>query len=293
MRVVWGIVALLLVIGITPASADSTDGCNNLITSQCPGTARADQVRGDFHGLIMVPGQPGVLDTAAHSGTRPGCGDCEWTLIVACLRNDPNQADDQGGCTGAAESAHCTRGQLLYRLFLTTDAARNQLVDTLCLGGPSDVVPVGEQAALDVQRYLKDVTPPNLDLHVSPPKGVPAGMPAYFWVRAPQFDPVPFGNGQITETITIKPARYDWTWGDGNASGWTTDAGAPYPNGTLTHIYDVSGTYAGHVVTEWGGTYTITVAGQTFGPYDAIGTVTKRQPFSTTVLEAHSTLVSH
>jgi hypothetical protein len=241
----------------------------------------------------MVPGAPGVLDTAAHSGTKPGCGDCEWTLILACLHNDPNHPENQDPCTGAVDNTRCAKGQLFFRLFLSTQAVRNQLVDVLCLGGPTDVVPVGQQAALDVQRYLQDVKPPKLELHVAPPKGVPAGMPAYFWVRAPHVDPVPFGNGQITETITIKPERYDWTWGDGKTSGWTTDAGAPYPDGTLTHTYDVAGHYAGHVLTEWGGTYTITIAGRTFGPYDAIGTVTKTQAFTTTVLEAHSTLVSH
>ena len=97
----------------------------------------------------------------------------------------------------------------------------------------------------------------------------------------------------ITETITISPQRYDWTWGDGDNSGWTTNAGAPYPDGTLTHTYVKADHYSGQVTTEWGGTYTITVAGQTFGPYNAIGTITRSQPFNIVVLRARSTLVSH
>lgn len=253
----------------------------------------ADQRVGDFHGLIMVPGQPSVLDTAAHSGTKAGCGDCTWTLILACLYNLPSQPQNQDNCTGASDSAHCGKGQMQFRLYLTTDAETNRFIDVLCLGGAKDVVPVGDQAAADVARYLKDVTPPLLDLHLDPPNGIPAGMPAYFWVRPPtNLAPVPFGGGQISETITLAPTRYDWAWGDGSSSGWTTDAGAPYPSGTLTHTYDVAGRYHGTVTTEWGGTYTITLLGQTFGPYTAIGTVTRTQPFDTLVLSAHSTLVS-
>ena len=293
-RIVPGIVVSALALALpTAARADSdgTTGCGSLLQSECGVHANTS---GDFHGLIMVPGQPGVLDKAAHSGTKTGCGDCSWELILACLHNDPSHPENQDPCANAVDGGQCRKGELLFRLYLTTDAVTNELVDLVCLGGIKDVVPVGDRAALDVQQYLKDVKPPDLALHVAPPKGIPAGLPTYFWVRPPaDLAPTPFGNGQITETITIAPQRYDWTWGDGHTSGWTTDAGGPYPTGTLTHTYDKADRYDGHVVTEWGATYTITVAGQTFGPYDATGTLTKSQPFSTVVLRARSTLVSH
>jgi hypothetical protein len=276
---------------LTPSPTSGASGCGDLSVSTCG--VNADEKSGEFHGLIMVPGQPGVLDRAAHSGTQAGCGDCSWELILMCLTNSPSQPQDQNMCVGAGQAPQCAQGQLAYRLYLSTDAVRNQLVDVLCLGGKVSVVPVGQQAAADVQRYLKDVTPPDVQLNIDPPKGIPAGMPAYFWVRPPAAAPAPFGGGQVTETITLKPERYSWTWGDGTSSGWTDNQGAPYPDGTLTHTYVKSAWYDGHVVVEWGGTYTITVAGQTFGPYDAIGTVTKQQPFAIAVLKAHSALVSH
>lgn len=289
--------AMVVACAATPAFAGDSSAagngnkCGSFLQSDCGVHATS---KGDFHGLIMVPGNPGVLDTAAHSGTKAGCGDCTWTLILACLHNDPNRPQDQDPCGNAAINPLCDKGQMLYRLYLTTAAVQNRLVDEICIGGINDVIAVGDQAATDVQKYLRDVTPPNLDLHLAPPKGIPAGLPAYFWVRPPAgLAPVPFGGGQITETITLAPQRYNWTWGDGHISGWTTDAGAPYPEGTLTHTYDKAGHYNGQVTTEWGGTYTITVAGVTFGPYDAIGTITKTQPFALVVLRAHSTLVSH
>jgi hypothetical protein len=287
---------LLLMLGVLiPTAKAAPLPCADPNQTSC-GDAHltADGRSGDFHGLIMVPGQESVLEHAAHAGTKPGCGDCTWELIVACLRNGPGPDQDPASCAMAAGSTHCRAGQLLYRLFLSTDAVRNQIVDLICLGGIDDVIPVGDLAATDVQRYLRDVHPPLLELHLSPPNGVPAGMAAYFWVRPPaDLRPAPFGSGLVTETITITPQRYRWDWGDGDATGWTTDAGAPYPDGTLTHTYRLPDRYSGDVTTEWGGTYTITVQGETFGPYDAIGTVTRTQPFTATELSARSELVSH
>src|SRR5581483_1597932 len=105
---------------------------------------------------------------------------------------------DQDLCLGATGAPICQQGQLAYRLYLTTATTPDQFIDVLCLGGQQQVIPVGDQAAADVQRYLKDVTPPLLDLHLDPSKGIPAGLPVYFWVRPPAAAPTPFGGGQIT-----------------------------------------------------------------------------------------------
>lgn len=279
-----------------PASATVGTMChdpNNPVCDQHSLTA--DQQAGEFQGLIMVPGEPGVLDAAAHSGTQPGCGDCEWTLLMACLTNSPDHSSDSGPCTGAGESTRCDPGQQLYRLYLTTDAVQNQLVDHICLGPTKHVIAVGDQAATDVRNYLKDVTPPDLVLHVQPPNGVLADLPAYFAVQPPAgLRPQPFGGAQVTETITIRPAHYTWHWGDATADLQTDDPGGPYPDGHVTHTYPTAGHVHGSLQTQWAATYTITVPGAgTFGPYDATGgTITKTQQFHLTVDAAHSHLVS-
>lgn len=242
----------------------------------------------------MVRGEPGVLDTAARAGTQPGCGDCVWSLIPACVLQSPDNPDNQQTCTGAGQATQCRKGQFLYRLYLTTDAVSNRLVTTLCLGGAGDVIAVGDVAAADVDRYLKRVTPPDLDLGIQPPDGVIANLPAYFRVRPPAaLAPQPFGGPQITETITIRPAHYTWVWGDGT-SLQTDDPGGRYPDGTLTHTYTTSGHLHGSVTTRWTAGYTVTVAGQTFGPYAATGgPVPHTQPFAVTVTSARSHLVDH
>jgi hypothetical protein len=281
---------MLVLIG-APARAE-TGSCNNSLQGlHCQGHLAADQEAGQFHGLLMATGDRSLLDRTAHMGTKPGCGDCTWTIVPACSDSGPGGPDDF--CAGATNTTQCRNGTL-FRIYLSTATIRYDLVGTECVGGNNRIIHVGDQAAADVERYLKDIAPPLVDLHVQPASGIPAGMPSYFWVRTPEgLQPQPFGGGQITETITISPQRYQWTWGDGAGSGWITDAGGPYPDGTVTHTYDKAGRYDGTLTTEWGATYTITVAGQTFGPYDATGTLTRNQPFRTTVLRAHSALVSH
>lgn len=243
----------------------------------------------------MVPGQPDVLATAAHSGTQPGCGDCTWTLIIACIFDRPDQhSHDTTPCAGLGLSPQCDRGQSLFRLYLTTHDVTNQLVDTLCLGGTAQVIPVGDIAAADVQRYLKDVHPPDMTVRFQPPHGVLAGLPTYVMVEPPtDLAPQQFGGPQVVENITITPEHFTWSWGDGTADLRTDDPGAPYPDGNVTHTYDTAGHVTGALTTEWAATYTITVEGATFGPYDATGgTVSRTQPFTLTVDRARSHLIS-
>lgn len=244
--------------------------------------------------MIAVDGDPHVLDVAAHSGTQPGCGDCVWTLVIACVFDSPDDPNNQLGCVGAGAGRRCDPGQAAYRLYLTTDAFTNRLVDTLCLGGPADVIPVGDVAAADVDRYLKDVVPPALHITVQPSNGVLTNLPAYFQANpAANLQPRNFGGPQVTEAITITPAHYTWDWGDGSAQLTTDDPGAPYPDGTITHTYDRSAHLVVVLTTEWSATYTITVAGQTLGPYNATGTVHRTQRFPIVVDRARSHLVSH
>jgi hypothetical protein len=247
--------------------------------------------------LIAVKGRPDILETAAHSGTAAGCGDCVWTLVMMCLVNTPTDPHNQQPCTAAGNAAKCKHGQTAFRLYLTTKAVANDLVATLCLGGTDDIVPVGDIAAADVARYLHDVHPPDLVMQTQPPRSAIAGLATYFMVRPPtDLQPTTLATNDqgIVETITIAPLHYTWSWGDGSDDLTTDDAGAPYPDGHVTHTYSTGGHVHGSVTAQWGASYTITVAGQTFGPYDATGGVVPHsQTFDLPIATAHSHLVSH
>ena len=291
------ICCLVLITSLPAFNASADEGCGPDRNETSCGSVTADQAAGDFHGLIAVKGQPGVLSTAAHSGTKPGCADCVWTLVMLCVGNTPTDPHEQQPCTGAANSRQCRNGQTAFRLYLSTAATTNELVDTLCLGGVDDVIPVGDIAAADVARYLRDVVPPDLVLRTQPPGHALAGLPTYFMVRPPDaLRPATLNSGTpgVVETITIAPLSYAWSWGDGSDAFSTDDPGAPYPDGRVTHTYATGGRMHGGVTTQWGATYTVTVDGQTFGPYDATGgQVPHVQTFTLPVATAHSHLVSH
>jgi hypothetical protein len=248
----------------------------------------SNQDSGQFHGLIAVQGAPWVFAASAHSGTKAGCGDCTWSIVLACPEATPGDPGSERSCAAASDAAACHRRQLLYRIYLTTDAVTDEIAGTICLGGARQPIPIGDHAAADVQRYLKNVIPPGLDITTRPKTATLAGLATYFSARPPAtLKPVPFGGPEITETITIAPSKADWRWGDSEASGWTKAAS------TLTHSYIHGGSAHGDLTTRWGATYTITYGGQTFGPYDATGHLTKRQAFTLPVHTSSPTLVSH
>lgn len=267
------------------ASAAGAGPCVGRVTTNCGGVhARGQQ--GDFHGLIAVTGIPAVFQTSAHAGTKPGCGDCEWTLIAACPTNDPADSGHARLCTEATNARTCRRG-VLERLYLSDADADYRLVATLCMHNTNRVVPIGDRARADVARYLKDVTPPDLVISTRPRGSTLAGLPTRFRATTPaQLRPTPFGDGVITETIRIAPTRNDWTWGDGGTTGWV--ATAPIQ----VHRYLAGGVARGGLTTRWGATYTITFQGITLGPYDADGQLTRRQAFGLPVRTSTPHLVS-
>jgi hypothetical protein len=269
------------------ANGSASDPCGSLSVTTTCGT-HAEGAVGDFHGLIAVRGAPWVLNVAGRSGSTPGCGDCTWSIVLACSFDSPSDPGTPLGCTPARGSAGCPGRQLLYRLYLSTDAAPDTLEGTLCLGGRVQPVPIGDHAAGDVQRYLKDVVPPNLDVTTKPKVATLAGLTTYFAAETPStLRPAPFGGGDITETITLAPSRADWSWGDGAGSGWAPAAT------NVTHSYARGGTARVDLTTRWGATYTITYQGRTFGPYDAVGQLTKQQTLTLPVRTSSPTLVSH
>jgi hypothetical protein len=172
-------------------------------------------------------------------------------------------------------------------VYLTTDAVTDQVAGTVCIGGPNQPIPIGDQAAGDVERYLKNITPPDLEIATRPRVATLAGLPTYFAARPPsRLPPALFGGPEITETITIAPLRAEWRWGDGDETGW--EQVGP----RLMHSYLYGGLARGSVTTRWGATYTVTYAGETAGPYDGNGRLTKRQAFRLPVRTSSPTLVS-
>jgi hypothetical protein len=285
MALVAGLAATALCGGGT-ARADSTcpgSDAAGAETVSCGAAADGDRYRG----LIAVDDAPWVLHLGSHAGTSPGCGDCRWTLVIDCGNASVFDPDSQTSCVGATGSSSCDPGQVRFRLYLTTDARTDMLEGRLCLGNARTPIPVGERAESDVSRYLRDVTPPQLEITSRPAGTTLAGLPTFFDDRVPRaMRPVTFGDDPIHETITIVPSLVQWSWDDGAGSGWVS------PGEPVGHTFDRGGTAAAALVTRWGATYTVQYQGESFGPYDATGQVIGTQQLTLPVLTSRPVLVS-
>jgi hypothetical protein len=277
------VAALVALLCISTVAVAAQQGCGSLAAGQCGVTRDGDH----FHGALAVTGSPWVLLTSSREGTTPGCGDCIWTVVLACPDESPTDPESLRACASASDSAICRPGRLLYRVYLTTAAFIDRVEGTVCLGGTDQPVPIGDVARIDVDRYLRDVTPPDLDIATRPTEATLAGLPTYFSASTPRtLAVVRFGGPTITEAITIAPTRVTWRWGDGSEP---TVAPA---TAVATHAYRHGGVPRGSLATRWAATYTVTYDGQTLGPYDADRQLTRRQAFRLPVHTSSPVLVS-
>ena len=78
-------------------------------------------------------------------------------------------------------------------------------------------------------------------------------VPVYFWSDMPPiFRSKVDLIGEVIDVV-MRPS-FAWAFGDGSFKS-TTDPGAPFPNGKITHTYSKPGTYPVVLVTTWGGTF--------------------------------------
>jgi hypothetical protein len=285
------IVALLAVLGALAiggaiAIADSPGDCGVIDDGSCG--VQTDQGAGRFHGLIAVTGEPWVLDTAAGSGTQAGCGDCRWSIVLACPDESLDDPSTLTACALALDSPACGPRQLLYRLYLSTRAVTDAVEGNICLGGAHRVVPVGDTALADVAKYLKNVRPPEQRVDTRPRRAGLAGLPTRFAARpARVLRPQRFGGPTVTETITITPRRICWHYGDGGSSGWLSS------RRIVRHTYRHGRVMHGWLATRWTATYTVTYGGRTFGPFPGRGGgLSMTQPFRYPVRTTTPVLVS-
>lgn len=265
-------------VGLAQLTDAVAGGCGQ-VTGTCGVTGETDH----FHGVIAVTGAAWVLNLSTSSGT--GCSDCIWSFVPACVTE--NQGSPDTLCDGSTLAPTCSPGQVLDRIYLSTGDSLDRDEGTICLGGDQQVVPVTDIGVADVARYLDNVTPPALRVTTRPGGATLAGLPTYFTAADPSdLQPSAFGGPDVTETITITPASVRWRWGEGSGTEWSA------PDQRSSHTYTSGGIDRPVLATRWSASYTISYAGQTFGPYDANRQLTKTQTFRLPVLTSSPVLVS-
>jgi hypothetical protein len=107
-------------------------------------------------------------------------------------------------------------------------------------------------------------------------------VPVYFWCDLPTlFQSRVDIIGEVVD-VALRPS-FVWSFGDGSVYA-TTENGAPYPAGTIHHIYKQPGTYQVSLLTTWNGTYTHNAAARA-----VTGTVKKLSFALITIVNAPTT----
>ncbi|WP_236585830.1 PKD domain-containing protein [Mobiluncus curtisii] len=119
---------------------------------------------------------------------------------------------------------------------------------------------VSIQNSYDWNRELREALKVKVEspkLFMNPAKGhVAVNKDVYVWADA---KPQKFVKTVASQTLTIiaVPIRFEWKWGDGNTTDSGANAGAPWPEGTVTHKYQRVGSYTINCRIHWRATWAI------------------------------------
>jgi hypothetical protein len=104
-------------------------------------------------------------------------------------------------------------------------------------------------------------------------------VPVYFWCDLPAlFQSRVDIIGEVVD-VALRPS-FVWSFGDGSVFA-TTESGAPYPNGGITHTYKQPGTYELSLLTTWNGSFTHNAVARA-----VTGTVKKLSVATITIVQA-------
>ncbi|NEK94519.1 hypothetical protein GCU67_10090 [Modestobacter muralis] len=139
----------------------------------------------------------------------------------------------------------------------------------------------------EVFRYFQTLPLPQLTTRQQPPGEALVGLPVIFFTDSPTTQVFTVDIRGFAVTITARATSFAWTTGDGTTL-ITTDAGAPYPDQTITHDY-AAGTYTAGLTTTWGGTFSVDGGAAADVPGT---TTTDGAPATFTVREARAVLTN-
>ena len=270
--VVVTLIAALLATGVAAA-----DPCNDITDVKCQ--VDGDQDAGGV--TTTVTGQPGG-GTASGAPDKVDCPQCEYMVAPACQANDPTE---DASCVNSTSS--CSEpGAVRLRLYVRTSPTENwQRRGTFCRGPAADpgLPDLGELVREEV-RDLFDRPAPSYQ----PVRGAIVNLPTLFASGQPaRYEGEPHDLAGFTVQV-FATATWEWTFEPGVTRTFD-QPGGPYPNYSVAHTYEDTGTYEVELVTNWSAEYTVN--GE--GPFPVPGgPITQTAELTVDVREARAVLVA-
>jgi hypothetical protein len=177
-------------------------------------------------------------------------------------------------------------------VFLSTADSPSTLISQYCRADSSGAV--SEATVLpDIRRYLDQIAVAKPTISSWPQAHSLVNLPTFFATSTAQPGDRTFGGVGYSMTLTVNPASYDWTFGDG-ATLSTTEPGAGPPDGVVRHTYQTHGTRQVELSIGYGATYSIVTPGGSIGPLEVPGEPVRSGPsvWNLTVDESLATLTS-
>ena len=202
--------------------------------------ANPDHVRYEGSGGLILPAS--VDNNTRNEVIR--CRGCAWKLTVACVPGPENYCDAAiRGCPVLIDH---------MRVWFRPQSGEWKEVDRICLTNyeVTTVSDLENRVAESFERYV-----PEQVARCWPAQGAVTNLPlicqsgqrpdSLNWV-------IPISG--FTVSITTSPS---WTWDFHGSINSTRNAGGPFPNTDVSHIFPTAGAKSVNVVTRWNGYFNV------------------------------------
>ncbi|WP_229708890.1 hypothetical protein [Knoellia flava] len=178
----------------------------------------------------------------------------EYRETLGCgSTSNPDAPNDLSSCSLAISACPPVAGRAVNQLYLwrrIVGTTRWFFNGTTCGSAnlPNTVsTPPPTPTLADILAAFRELPFGKPTVNIQPEGDVTlVNLPTYFEAQWPAGR---LGPGDVSKPVQllswsvefrIDPARYDFDFGDGSSSGWTTDRGGPHPDGGIRHTYDQS-----------------------------------------------------
>lgn len=227
------------------------------------GVTTAEALTGDFNGVGSII--TGILTSTSSPSTggssAAGSDSSSQTSSASSYSSSSSYGSDSYAYSSPKPTYNIvdmeTEYDPEYNTLTVTDPKTKKVVDTIYF---QDLSFMRTATAAFNQETLTEsiqekIEPPTPAME-PPSANVAVGKDVYAHVEV---DTQQFSENVAGQdvNISVEPASFEWDWGDGETTDSGADAGAPWPDGTVTHKYQHVGRYAITCRIHWRGTWAI------------------------------------